>query len=80
MQVNIYEAKTTLSSLVDRAARGEEVVIARAGKPMVRLVPVEAPAALPPRILGQLEHLGLHMPLEMFAPMTDAEVEEFYGF
>jgi prevent-host-death family protein len=38
-QVNLYEAKTKLSSLVERAARGEEIVIAKAGKPMARLVP-----------------------------------------
>ncbi len=37
-QVNIYEAKTKLSSLVERAAKGEEIVIAKAGKPMARLV------------------------------------------
>lgn len=39
--VNIYEAKTQLSSLVERAANGEEIVIAKAGKPKVRLVRVE---------------------------------------
>jgi len=39
-QVNLYEAKTHLSSLVERAAKGEEFVIAKAGKPMARLVPV----------------------------------------
>lgn len=39
--VNIYEAKTQLSSLVERAANGEEIVIAKAGKPKARLVPVE---------------------------------------
>lgn len=43
-QVNLYEAKTQLSRLVDRAMAGDDVVIARAGKPMVRLVPVTAPA------------------------------------
>jgi prevent-host-death family protein len=37
-QVNLYEAKTHLSSLVDRAAKGEEIVIAKAGKPMAKLV------------------------------------------
>jgi prevent-host-death family protein len=37
---NIHEAKTQLSKLVERALEGEEVIIARAGKPMVRLVPV----------------------------------------
>ena len=38
MSVNIHEAKTHLSRLVDRAAAGEEIVIARAGKPLARLV------------------------------------------
>lgn len=37
-QVNIYEAKTQLSALVDRAAAGEEIVIAKAGRPLARLV------------------------------------------
>ena len=36
-QVNLYEAKTQLSSLVDRAAKGEVIVIAKAGKPMAKL-------------------------------------------
>jgi prevent-host-death family protein len=40
MQVNLYEAKTHLSSLVERAAKGEEIVIAKAGKPMARLTPM----------------------------------------
>lgn len=37
-KINLYEAKTNLSSLVERAAGGEEIVIAKAGKPMARLV------------------------------------------
>jgi prevent-host-death family protein len=41
--VNVYEAKTQLSKLIDRAMAGEDVVISRSGKPMVRLVPVPAP-------------------------------------
>lgn len=41
--VNIYEAKTTLSALVDRAADGEDVVIARAGKPVARLTQLHPP-------------------------------------
>lgn len=36
---NLYEAKTALSKLVDRAAAGEEIVIAKAGTPMAKLVP-----------------------------------------
>ena len=38
--VNLYEAKTHLSDLVERAARGEEIVIAKAGQPKARLVPI----------------------------------------
>ena len=40
--VNIYDAKTRLSQLVDRAAKGEDVVIARAGRPVARLVAYRA--------------------------------------
>ena len=50
--VNIYEAKTQLSKLVDRAAGGEEIIIARAGRPVARLVPLEE--ARPPRKPGLL--------------------------
>jgi prevent-host-death family protein len=50
MAVNIHEAKTHLSRLVDRAAAGEEIVIARAGKPIAKLVPYEA--RQPDRELG----------------------------
>ncbi len=39
---NLYEAKTGLSKLVEQAAAGEDIIIAKAGKPMVRLVPVDA--------------------------------------
>lgn len=40
---NIYSAKTHLSGLIEKALEGEEVVIAKAGKPLVRLVPYEPP-------------------------------------
>lgn len=40
MEVNMHEAKSNLSKLVEAAARGEEVIIARAGKPAVELIPV----------------------------------------
>jgi prevent-host-death family protein len=42
-QINIAEAKAKLSELLDRALAGEEIVIARAGKPLARLVPVMPP-------------------------------------
>ncbi len=50
--VNIHAAKTHLSRLVDQAAAGQEVVIARAGKPVARLVALEAPRGR--RVLGIL--------------------------
>ncbi len=43
MQVNIQDAKAQLSRMVDAAMLGEEVIIAKAGKPFVRLVPIDAP-------------------------------------
>lgn len=42
-QINIHEAKTHLSRLVDAAAKGEPFVIAKAGKPLVKVVPLDAP-------------------------------------
>lgn len=51
--VSIHEAKTHLSRLIDRAAHGESFIIARAGKPLVKVVPVDAPAK--PRRLGFLQ-------------------------
>ena len=41
MEANIHEAKSQLSKLVERAMSGEEVIIARAGRPLVRLVPIQ---------------------------------------
>lgn len=41
-KVNIYDAKTRLSQLVERAEAGEEIIIARAGRPAARLVPFRA--------------------------------------
>ncbi len=43
--VNVYEAKTHLSQLLDRAAAGEEIIIARAGRPVARLVALAEPAS-----------------------------------
>ncbi len=52
--VNIYDAKTRLSELVDRAAKGEEVIIAKAGKPVARLVPLEVRERKPGRGKGKI--------------------------
>jgi prevent-host-death family protein len=51
-QVNLYDAKTQLSRLVDRAAAGEEIVIAKGGRPLARLVPLATRTA--PRESGFL--------------------------
>jgi prevent-host-death family protein len=48
--INLYEAKTHLSELVERAAAGEEIIIAKAGKPRARLVPLAVERA--PRVPG----------------------------
>ena len=50
VQMNIHQAKTQLSQLIEQALAGEEVVIARAGAPVVRLVAIASP---PPREWGQ---------------------------
>ena len=52
-QVNLYDAKTNLSRLVDEAADGETIIIAKGGKPMARLGPVST-SRRKPRKLGQL--------------------------
>lgn len=52
MRVNIYAAKTQLSRLVDRAGKGEEIVITRHGRPVAKLVGLRA--ADKPRKLGQM--------------------------
>jgi prevent-host-death family protein len=58
IQINIAEAKAKLSELVARAEAGEEVIIARAGKPSVVLSPVEAKPKSGKRRLGVWDHLG----------------------
>jgi prevent-host-death family protein len=62
MQVNVLQAKTQLSRLIESAENGEEVVIARAGRPAVRLVPIHPPARQahdPAAVLASLEAEGL---------------------
>ena len=55
--VNIYEAKTKLSKLVDLAAAGQEIIIARNGKPVARLTTIEQPKKKP-IVYGLLEGKG----------------------
>ncbi len=53
MTMNIHAAKTNFSKLVERASEGEEIIIARAGKPVCRLVPIKKTRAKKKRIFGQ---------------------------
>ena len=55
--VNIHEAKTNLSKLVEQASKGRDFVIAKAGKPMVRVLPLEAAPTV--RALGFLAGYGV---------------------
>ena len=75
LTVNIHEAKTQLSRLVEQAARGQEFVIAKAGKPMVRVVPLQAPPAL--RVLGFLVGQGT-IDADVKADFA-AEIESMFG-
>jgi prevent-host-death family protein len=78
-QVNMHEAKTHLSRLVERVEGGAEIVINRAGKPAAKLVPVEAPD-LTRRKLGVWEGLGIELPSDEEMEQLDKEIaEEFYG-
>jgi prevent-host-death family protein len=77
-QVNLYEAKTSLSALVDEAAAGEEIIIAKNGKAKARLVAVEPPRERPPPNFGFWNHLGWTPPADFDDP--DPEIEAlFYG-
>jgi prevent-host-death family protein len=78
-QLNLYEAKTQLSSLVERAAKGEEFVIAKAGKPMARLTPIaaEEQSAAPQRKFGQ-NFLGITYIADDFdAPLPEDVLQDF---
>src|SRR5260363_476890 len=69
--VNIHEAKTKLSRLVNQAAQGEPFIIAKAGKPLVKVVPLDAPQAI--QRLGFME--GEILVPEDFGQMGSAEID-----
>lgn len=76
--VNIHEAKTHLSRLVDRAAAGEPFVIAKAGKPLVKVMALDAPAPGTKQWFGILE--GQYTIPDDFDTLFQEEIEaEFYG-
>jgi prevent-host-death family protein len=75
--VNIHEAKAHLSRLLDRAAMGEPFIIAKAGKPLVKVVPPETPDAAQVRRLGFMA--GQITVPDDFDRMGEAEIEQLLG-
>ncbi len=75
--VNMHEAKTHLSRLVAAAAKGEPFVIAKAGKPMVKVVALDAPGRKRPRRLNFLAGYGA-VP-DDFDTMGSREIEELFA-
>ncbi len=75
-QVNIYEAKTNLSRLIERARAGEEIVIARAGTPLVQLIPVTPRSE--PRKLGVWEG-KLKLAPDWDSPEVNAEIARTFN-
>jgi prevent-host-death family protein len=74
---NIHEAKTQLSRLVDQAARGEPFVIAKAGKPLVKVMALDAPDASQVRRFGFLAG-QIAVPAD-FDRMGRSEIEALFG-
>ncbi len=68
--VNVHEAKTQFSRLLERAHAGEEIILAKAGKPYARLAPLEAQAAhrQPGRLAGRVDD-------EFFEPLPAGELD-----
>ena len=76
MEVNIHEAKTHLSRLLQRVAAGEEVTIARAGVPVARLVAVAPKKSVRPLGFARGE---VWIADDFDAPLPDDLLKEFYG-
>ncbi len=74
--VNIHDAKTHLSRLLEQVAAGEEIIIAKAGKAVARLVPLEQPPGK--RRLGRLKG-KLKVPDDFDKPLSDDELALFEG-
>lgn len=76
--VNIHEAKTHLSKLVDQAAQGESFVIAKAGKPMVKVVPLEEADQKKPQRFGFMKG-EISVPDDFDTMFADEIRRMFYG-
>lgn len=76
--VNIHEAKTHLSRLLERAAKGESIVIAKAGKPMARLMPLSASEPKPKSRIGFLDG-QFSVPDDFDTMFADEIADMFHG-
>ena len=74
---NIHEAKTHLSKLVDQAAKGESFIIAKAGKPMVKVIPLCASETETVQRIGFMK--GQIVVPEDFDTMGQSEVQAMFG-
>ena len=74
--VNVHEAKTQLSRLLERVRAGEEIVIAKAGVPCARLVPLDPP---PERVLGRYRDRDGEVPDSVFDPLDAADLAVWDG-
>ncbi len=75
VQVNIYEAKSKFSKLINQALAGEEIIIAKSGKPVAKLVPFKKP--IPNRIPGSAKG-KIFIANDFDAPLPDDILKEFY--
>jgi prevent-host-death family protein len=75
--VNIHEAKTQLSRLIDQAVKGESFIIAKAGKPLVKVTRLDAPSGGQIRRLGFME--GQIAVPDDFDSMGSKEIELLFG-
>jgi prevent-host-death family protein len=75
--INIHHAKTHLSRLVEEAAAGEPFVIAKAGRPVVKVVPLNAPSEQPVSRIGFLD--GQISVPDDFDTMGQTEIERLFG-
>jgi len=74
---NIHDAKTQLSRLVEQAAKGDSFVIAKAGKPMVKVIALAAPEPTQMKRSGFMA--GQILVPDDFDRMGDAEIEQMFG-
>jgi prevent-host-death family protein len=74
VKINVHEAKTHFSRFLDRVGNGEEIIIAKAGRPIARLVPVKEKSKV--RVAGSAKG-KIQMSLDFDAPLPESIMKEF---